>query len=791
MAPTLPGISGPAAVRLSGPEPSSASINPDESQVFTFRYSPSAIGSISFTMKATGIDFNSGDPLDSGSATTNSVTVQTSSNLTASVATSQASVNVGQAITVLVTVNNTGMAGCSNVTPALVKVGAGGVSAPSISPASASIAGSGSQQFTYIYTATSAGIVYFSGNASGTDANDGSVKNSNYSATSNVNIQQASALSASLAAFPSNLATGQTITLHMTVTNTGGAAANNVSPLPAGIITDSGTASASIIGSVSPSSYNIPGGEARVFTWRFTAAGTGTMHFTSTAQGTDANEGTTVSSASVPSNAVSILAPSPALSAALSLSRSTVSVGQMVTVIMTITNTGMINGTTSVYYTDVYQSFGGGAATQLTAPSSGVTVNAGGDVKYLTWTYSASAAGTVNFSGQAISYDGEGSTATAFSSNLAIQTPSSLSASFQALPSSININQPLTVVMAVQNNGSAPASNVRITEDIVGLWLTKNGDADVTRLSGPLPVSQTIAGSSTGYFTFVFNPTSAGTISFSGSSYGNDSNSGVAISSAVAGSTVTVVQSAANLVAQFNALPASVNLGRWFSVRMTVSNSGQGQATSVQPLPNALTRIGGAGSQNIYPMAPGPQTLNGGQAATFSWTFSASGTGLLSFSAIATGNDTNESAIIYSQPVLSSAVLLQREALLSASISAYPAVVSEGELITVVMTVTNDNGGAVTAAALNVSPTVMQLSGTGNASLNSWPSPLTITSITGGSSARLTWVYTATTAGNLVFGNAATGADANDVPQRIITSGPVASGTVQILPAAVLTSSFS
>ncbi|HPD18962.1 MAG TPA: hypothetical protein PLF61_04790, partial [Candidatus Goldiibacteriota bacterium] len=531
-----------------------------------------------------------------------------------------------------------------------------------------------------------------------------------------------------------------------------------------------------------PGSYNIPGGEARTFTWRYAATGTGTMHFTATAQGIDANQGTAVSSASEGSNLITILSPSPNFAAAISLSRQVVSTGQQLTVIMTVTNTGLINGYTSVYYTSVSYAAGGASVNALTSPSSGITINASGGVGYLTWTYSANGAGTLNFSGQAISYDGIGSTATASSSNLIIQTPSDLTAYFQTLPLSVNAGQLLTVVMVVSNNGGAAATNVRVNEDVIGTYLTKIGTADVTLVSGPSPVTQLVSGGGTGYFTFVYNPTLSGSLAFQGFVYGYDINTGLQKDSNTAQTNTIQVQSPVSLIAQFNGLPSAINLGRTFNVYFSVTNSGQSQASNVRPDPaagtNSIARIGTGSSLYVSGPTPGPQTLSGGYSSLFSWTYSAAGTGSMYFSTRATGRDDNNLQTVYSSSKSSNWILIQKEATLVSWMSVSPTVVSEGGLITVVMSVSNDNQGG--AAAMNVSPTVMKTGGTGAASLYSAPAPLTVTSIPGSGIHNFTWVYTATTAGSVWFSNNATGADANDIPQRLVTSNETCTSAVTI-----------
>jgi hypothetical protein len=79
-------------------------------------------------------------------------------------------VDVGDSITVTMRVTNTGTASETGVTPSALTLGGTGSATLSSgpSPASATIAGGDSQDFTWTYTAASAGTVTFSGSATGT-----------------------------------------------------------------------------------------------------------------------------------------------------------------------------------------------------------------------------------------------------------------------------------------------------------------------------------------------------------------------------------------------------------------------------------------------------------------------------------------------------------------------------------------------------------------------------------------------------------------------------------------------
>jgi uncharacterized repeat protein (TIGR01451 family) len=119
---------------------------------------------------------------------------------------------------------------------------------------------------------------------------------------------------------------------------------------------------------------------------------------------------------------------------------------------------------------------------------------------------------------------------------------------------------------------------------------------------------------------------------------------------------------------------------------------------------------------------------------------------------------------------------VQRPATLTAQLSAAPASVSIGDLITVTMLVTNSGQ----ASALNVIPSTLATSGTGSVTLASGPSPASVLTLTTGSATRFTWVYNATGAGAVTFSGSASGRDANSC--AVVASPAVASNTVQIAP---------
>ncbi len=227
-------------------------------------------------------------------------------SITVAIAAAPATVSVGQSITVTLTVTNTGTTAATNAVPAAPTVtGTGTVAAPTgPDPASiATLAPGASGTFTWIYPATGPGTLAFAGAASATDSFSGNTVTgaTDPANPAQVTVENPAALTASLPASGA-AAVGQEFTVAMTVRNSGGAAAKDVVPslpttAPAGRATlKPGT------GPVPASVASLPAGASTTFTWTFVAGTTsGTVVFSASASGTDANSGAAVASGSASS----------------------------------------------------------------------------------------------------------------------------------------------------------------------------------------------------------------------------------------------------------------------------------------------------------------------------------------------------------------------------------------------------------------------------------------------------------------------------------------------------------
>ena len=230
--------------------------------------------------------------------------VQSAANLNVAF-TVPVSVSAGQTFTVTMTVTNSGQSGANAVAPSALVTGgsSAGTLVTGPAPAAAAIAGGTFANFTWTYTAGAAGTLSFSGSASGTDASTGNPVSSGAGSSSNIAVQTAAALGVTLSIPATVISPGTLFTVTMNVTNSGGAIANGVAP---SVLTLSGTGAATFASGPSPASRTLVGGTSGSFSWTYTATTDGTIQFSGSASGTDANTGAPIASAPVSSNLGSI-----------------------------------------------------------------------------------------------------------------------------------------------------------------------------------------------------------------------------------------------------------------------------------------------------------------------------------------------------------------------------------------------------------------------------------------------------------------------------------------------------
>ena len=324
---------------------------------------------------------------------------------------------------------------------------------------------------------------------------------------------------------PATVTVGHDVTVTATVQNVGQAAALGVA---ASVVPPS----ASFTVQTSPAGpQDVPAGQARTFTWTYRATAAGAGVFLVGAGGTAADTGQLV--AAQPVNTNEVLSTTGSFLTANTVASSTkVTVGQFLTVILTVTNptTASVAATPAMAVT--------GPVTANGIPPVPVSIPAG-ETRAFVWGYTANAAGTATFtasvSGTNPSTGLVVSVPTAPVSVL-VQPAPALSATL-TMPAAVEVGD-FTVTMVVSNSGPTGAADViQMTPDRP---VTRTGStATVAFKSGPVGAPATVAsGQPAVTVTWVFTATTAGPVSFGSIARGKDANTGAAVASAEAVSNV-------------------------------------------------------------------------------------------------------------------------------------------------------------------------------------------------------------------------------------------------------------
>lgn len=230
------------------------------------------------------------------------------SEIISSITGSPGAVSVGQNITVAMSVFNNGSPAALTVTPSALNVAGGAAYSAGPTPGVHYVIDGGtSENFEWTYIASAPGDVIFTGQAFGTDSFTMSGITSTATDSNTILVQTPAALTCNISG-PDNVERLCDFTLSMTVNNTGEAAALNTRP-SALLWTSGGTpAGVSITSGPSPSGAVIPGSQNQVFTWTCAAGEqVGTLVFSNSAQGWDANSGNTITANSADSNTINVL----------------------------------------------------------------------------------------------------------------------------------------------------------------------------------------------------------------------------------------------------------------------------------------------------------------------------------------------------------------------------------------------------------------------------------------------------------------------------------------------------
>ena len=580
-----------------------------------------------------------------------------------------ARVNVGQSLTVVLTVTNAGSSAATNAVPAAPTVtGTGTVGTPTgpVPASIATLAPGASGTFTWTYPASGAGTLAFAGSASAIDTFSGTAVTGVTvpASPARATVEIPAALTASL---PSSgaAAVGQEFTVAMTVTNAGGATARNLVPAaptltPAGLATlKAGT------GPVPTSVASLAGGVVATFTWTFVAGSTpGTVRISSSATGTDANSGAAVASGTAISGNFTLGAAG--MQATLEAAPAVANLGQAIHLTLTLTNPGLADVRNFAVGVPAASSADGAEATLIAGPSPAPpVVLAAGQTLAITWSFSAAlatsiptghlsflvtASGTDAFSG--------GPIAAQATAPATVQTPADVTAQgVVASPSTLNAGQTFTLTLTLGKTGTAQAN------------VTSVGVVGASCTAPATPVNGIVDGQTLQWTGCVAAAT--GTVTATA----NWVDVNVGTPAAVSASTTVTVQGAAGVTAQgVVASPSTMNAGQTFTLTLTLGKTGTAQAN--------VTSVGVVGASCTAPATPVNGIVDG---QTLQWTgCTAAATGTVT--ATANWVDVNVGGAATAAEA-STTVTVQLPAVVSAtSLAADPSIVTVDTTFTLTLT---------------------------------------------------------------------------------------------------------
>ena len=356
-----------------------------------------------------------------------------------------------------------------------------------------------------------------------------------------VTVRTPAALTATMGATPASVTDGGTITVTMNVTNTGQRMARGVQPLTMTVNVVSGTASATLVTGPVPTTANITGGSLQTFTWTYTASGGlsgGSITFSDTAAGTDNKTNQVITSSTATSNAVTVAGKFVSAALTTPVSDPDINTGQTFLLNVTVTCSSGACANVVVYPRYCTGSLSCTPDADITTGTTDLTSNvnsvslgtvSAGSPQTASFTITGNTADLYMVGGRFTSTPNNGN-ATG-TQGVSVKSPSSLSATISASPSSVTDGDNITVVMNVSNSGGRGAINVTPSGLTIGVV---SGTAGTTHLAGPSPLIANITGGGWQLFNWTYNASSGadgGNITFTGNASGKDNKTGATVSS--------------------------------------------------------------------------------------------------------------------------------------------------------------------------------------------------------------------------------------------------------------------
>jgi len=185
---------------------------------------------------------------------------------------------------------------------------------------------------------------------------------------------------------------------------------------------------------------------------------------------------------------------------------------------------------------------------------------------------------------------------------------------------------------------------------------------------------------------------------------------------------------------------------------LSVTNSGD---ADVQGLSPSLAAVSGGSLVALTsgPSPAGPLVLTPGESVFFTWTYSVTGAGTVSFDGSAAGSDAESMAVVSAGDT--DDLTCAGQAVLRSSLHVYPLPLAGSGLVTVSFTVSNDGG----ADATGVLPALAVAPGASLVSYYAGPIPSGAVDVGAGDSVSFTWDFLCVSQGYAMFSATATGSD--------------------------------
>jgi len=237
-----------------------------------------------------------------------------------------------------------------------------------------------------------------------------------------------------------------------------------------------------------------------------------------------------------------------------------------------------------------------------------------------------------------------------------------------------------------------------------------SGTAGVVQISGPAPASAAlVTPTAMASFTWVYQATTVGWFKFSAWATGQDSLNYNWINSAGVVSNVVTVQAPGQLTASMAVQRLTVSENQDVEIHLTVTNTGGAAIQNIWTTDTGTLELGvnGSAASTIrvagpFPAAPG-FTLASGASNTLTWTYRGTAIpGVISFSGMAVGTDQNTGQAVFSNAPTSVSVSVQANPALMMEIYPQPASLTQGNVFTLLLTVTNTGTAGLTADAVGV-----------------------------------------------------------------------------------------